>query len=122
MVVVVKSFAHCQEREPLEIGGTRVSVGTATEVMPEGVDRRVACEIDVRMNERGEKTSDGSDGDDENSGSDGESGLVMAEQCSIPSVAAYVSGVPVDDGRIGKCLAVQRDVLDLHTAPAEENR
>ena len=53
-MIVMKAFTHCEESQPLQIGGT-VVVGTATEMMAKCVYRRISSQIDIRVNEGSEK-------------------------------------------------------------------
>lgn len=121
MVVVVESFAHGGECEPLKIGRF-VRIRTASEVVTDCVHGCRTREVQVEMRKCCEESDGGTEHDDENCDAECESTLVVSEEDLVPLVIGQVLGVLVDDCGVIQRLAIQGDVADLNLFPAEQHR
>jgi hypothetical protein len=99
---------------------SRVLVGAATEVVPDGVHRGAAAQVQVGVEERGQQADDGSEDHDQDGDADGQPEQRVVEQAAVPLVLGDVLGVAGDRDLVLRLFAVHRHVHDLHADPPDE--
>jgi len=85
MVIVVKTFAECQQCQPLKICGP-IFVRASSEVVTQCVHRCVRCQVIVHMDNCCKQSDEWPEHDNKNRDAKSKAGFVVSKEEPVPYV------------------------------------
>lgn len=120
-MIVVETFSCCEECKPLQVS-CPVRVGTATEVVADGVDCCGSTNVEIRVHDCCNRCRPRTQCDDEDCEAEEQPEIQPRVDPSVPAVGLEIAGIPGDRCLVSGFRSIQKKIRTLNLPPSEKYR